>query len=152
MQNVHPFLVEILEAAVGISRVDFSIIEGQRTIERAQMLFDTGRSKLNPAEGEYSRHIRQLPDGTPDEQSGLVYAVDIAAFHVDPAIRQKIIWDEQTLCYLAGLIVGLGDIAYTETGADYRVRWGGNWNLNGVILHDQSFDDYGHFEMYRAYQ
>ena len=30
---------------------------------------------------------------------------------------------------------------------DHVIRWGGNWDSDGVIIRDQGFDDLVHFEL-----
>jgi hypothetical protein len=46
------------------------------------------------------------------------------------------------MCYLAGIIESVA----AELG--YRVRWGGNWDGDGIIITDQNFDDLPHFELF----
>jgi peptidoglycan LD-endopeptidase CwlK len=52
LAGVHKDLADIVRRALQISPVDFAVLEGRRTAERQQMLFDTGASRtLN------SRHL-----------------------------------------------------------------------------------------------
>lgn len=52
LQGVHPHLVMVVERAIEISEQDFTVLEGLRSKERQQELYNTGKSKtLN------SRHI-----------------------------------------------------------------------------------------------
>ncbi len=75
LRGVHPDLVKVVERAIRISTVDFTVIEGVRDMERQQRLFETGASQtLN------SRHIPGA--------DGFAKAVDLAAW-VDDEIR----WD-----------------------------------------------------------
>lgn len=52
LQGVHPHLVMVVERAIEISEQDFTVLEGLRSKERQQELYNTGKSKtLN------SRHL-----------------------------------------------------------------------------------------------
>lgn len=70
LKGVHPDLVKVVEHAINLSAVDFTVLEGLRTPERQKLLRDSGASQtLN------SRHITG-------------HAVDLGAF-VDGEVR----WD-----------------------------------------------------------
>jgi len=98
MTGVHPALKKVLYRAIEITDVDFSIIEGVRTLERQKQLVASGASKtLN------SRHL-----------SG--HAVDIAPY-VDGEIR----WDWPLYHRLAKVM----KTAAKEIGVP--VQWGGDW-------------------------
>lgn len=52
LQGVHPHLVMVVERAIEISEQDFTVLEGLRSKERQQELYNIGKSKtLN------SRHL-----------------------------------------------------------------------------------------------
>lgn len=52
LQGVHPHLVMVVERAIEISEQDFTVLEGLRSKERQQELYNAGKSKtLN------SRHL-----------------------------------------------------------------------------------------------
>jgi peptidoglycan L-alanyl-D-glutamate endopeptidase CwlK len=70
LKGVHPDLVRVVERAIEISIVDFTVLEGLRTPERQKILVETGASQtLN------SRHITG-------------HAVDLGAW-IDDEVR----WD-----------------------------------------------------------
>jgi len=98
MTGVHPALKKVLYRAIEITDVDFSIIEGVRTLERQKQLVASGASKtLN------SRHL-----------SG--HAVDIA-----PYVEGEIRWDWPLYHRLAKVM----KTASKEIGVP--VEWGGDW-------------------------
>ena len=98
MTGVHPALKKVLYRAIEITDVDFSIIEGVRTLERQKQLVASGASKtLN------SRHL-----------SG--HAVDIA-----PYVEGEIRWDWPLYHRLAKVM----KTAAKEVGVP--VQWGGDW-------------------------
>lgn len=45
LEGVHPDLVAVVERAIRISKQDFSVGEGLRSIERQRQLYNTGKSK-----------------------------------------------------------------------------------------------------------
>lgn len=45
LYGVHPDLVSVVQKAIGISEQDFTVLEGLRTQERQQQLYNTGKSK-----------------------------------------------------------------------------------------------------------
>jgi peptidoglycan L-alanyl-D-glutamate endopeptidase CwlK len=52
LQGVHPDLVRVVERAIGLTSVDFTVLEGLRTTERQKTLVAAGASKTMN-----SRHI-----------------------------------------------------------------------------------------------
>jgi len=45
LKGVHPDLVKVVKHAIEISLVDFTVLEGLRTIERQKAMFDAGASQ-----------------------------------------------------------------------------------------------------------
>ena len=98
MTGLHPDLKKVLYRAIEITDVDFSIIEGLRTLERQKQMVASGASKtLN------SRHL----DG---------HAVDIA-----PYVGGEIRWDWPLYYKLAKAMKA----AAREVGVP--IEWGGDW-------------------------
>jgi len=98
MRGVHPALVDVIEAAIHITPVDFMVTEGLRTPARQASLVRAGASRtLN------SRHITG-------------HAVDVAAM-VDGAIR----WDWPLYPRIAEAI----KTAAKAKGV--ALVWGGDW-------------------------
>ena len=98
---------------------DCSIIEGHRSPERQQILFDTGKSQLPPGKSKHNKF--------PSE------AVDLAPYPID--------WkDRERFTLFAGLVIGVGAIL------GYNIRWGGDWDQDWKVK-DNNFDDLVHFEI-----
>ena len=98
MRGVHPALVDVIEAAIHITPVDFMVTEGLRTPARQASLVRAGASRtLN------SRHITG-------------HAVDVAAM-VDGAIR----WDWPLYPRIAEAIKTAAKIKGVV------LVWGGDW-------------------------
>lgn len=98
LRGVHPDLVKVVRRAIQITKVDFKVLEGVRSIARQRELVKKGASKTMK-----SRHIHG-------------FAVDIAPF-VDGQVR----WDWPLYFVLASTIKQAAkDVGVT-------VEWGGDW-------------------------
>ena len=102
-----------------IKYVDCSIIEGHRSGERQDRLFEEGRTKVKYPNGRHNTNPSK--------------AVDVTPYPVDWEDRER-----QTL--FAGFVIGIGQ------SMGIRLRWGGDWNMNFEV-DDNNFDDFPHFEL-----
>ncbi len=110
LTGVHPDIIRVLRKAISLGVIDFSVIEGVRTLARQKQLYAQGRT----TEGHIvtwtlnSRHIKQ-PDG-------YGHAVDLAPYPID--------WqNEDKFWMLRGLIMGVArmegvDLRYLKTNSD----------------------------------
>lgn len=98
MNGVHPDLVAVMKLAIERSPIDFTVLEGLRTLDRQKKLVASGASKtLN------SRHLTG-------------HALDVA-----PLIGGKVSWDWPAYHRLAPVIKA----AAAELGVE--IEWGGDW-------------------------
>lgn len=106
--------------------VDFGVAEGHRSIERQQKLFAEGKSKIDGVtrKGKHNEYPSQ--------------AVDLYAW-----VDGKANWSIHHLSVIAGVMYSCAD----ELGI--KIRWGLNWDGDGVIKDDQRFQDAPHFELVR---
>ena len=58
-------------------------------------------------------------------------------------------YDKVHLAYVAGVIQAAARHLYTKGEVEHLIRWGANWDKDGVIDFDQQFDDYPHHELYK---
>jgi peptidoglycan L-alanyl-D-glutamate endopeptidase CwlK len=125
LEGVHPDLVRVVKKAAALSDLDFTVLEGLRTLDRQRKLLAQGASKtLN------SRHITG-------------HAVDLGAL-----VGGEVRWDW-------GLYLKLGEVMRAASLAEkIPIRWGGTWKLlsaiNGPItakILSRSFPDGPHFEL-----
>jgi len=114
-------LQNVLRRAIIISPFDFTIVTGHRNEARQEAAFRAGHSKKHFPDSKHN----SLPS---------------QAFDVAPWINGTITWnDEGSFYVLAGVILA----ASVMEGVD--IRYGGDWNRNG-LTEDQTFMDLGHFE------
>jgi peptidoglycan L-alanyl-D-glutamate endopeptidase CwlK len=98
LRGVHPDLVKVVERAIKITDVDFTVLEGLRTPERQKALVEAGASQtLN------SRHITG-------------HAVDLGAW-----VGDEVRWDWPLYHKIAA---AMKDAAKQE---GVSIVWGGGW-------------------------
>ena len=130
LKTCHADLQVIMQNAITMTTIDFGISEGHRSVERQKALFDLGKSKIDgiTRKGKHN-YIPSL-------------ACDIYAY-----VNGEASYDKETLSYLAGMIELIAKQLYMNKEISHVIRWGANWNMNGEILTDQSFDDRPHYEL-----
>ncbi|WP_309646607.1 M15 family metallopeptidase [Phenylobacterium sp.] len=98
LQGVHPDLVRVMKRAISCSTLDFSIIEGMRTLATQKKYFAAGATRTMN-----SRHLTG-------------HAVDVAPY-VDGVIR----WDWPLYYEMAKVI------KKAAAEEKVPVQWGGDW-------------------------
>ena len=100
LRGVHPDLVKVVERAIKITDVDFTVLEGLRTPERQKALVEAGASQtLN------SRHITG-------------HAVDLGAW-----VGDEVRWDWPLYHKIAA---AMKEAAKQE---GVSIVWGGDWKM-----------------------
>ena len=102
-----------------IKHIDCSVLEGHRSGERQDKLFELGRTKVKYPNGRHNA----FPSN----------AVDVTPYPVDWEDRER-----QTL--FAGFVLG------TAKAMGITLRWGGDWDRDYQVQ-DNKFDDFPHFEI-----
>ena len=107
-----------------IKHVDCSILEGHRSKERQNKLYDEQRTKVKYPNGRHNSNPSK--------------AVDVTPYPVDWEDRER-----QTL--FAGFVIGIA------RSMGIKIRWGGNWDMyeekGRLEVKDNRFDDFPHFEI-----
>jgi peptidoglycan L-alanyl-D-glutamate endopeptidase CwlK len=98
LKGVHPDLVRVMKRAIGCSTIDFTVLEGVRTLETQKKYFASGATRTMN-----SRHLTG-------------HAVDIA-----PYIDGKVRWDWPLYYKIAEVIKKAAE----EEGVP--LQWGGDW-------------------------
>ena len=117
-----------------IQYIDFSILEGTRTLEKQQEYFTDGKSKLDGINRK-SKH-----------QSFPSLAVDVAPYPIDFKNQSKA---RARFYFLAGYFFQASQTLFDAGEITHKLRWGGNWD-NDFDFEDQTFDDLPHFELVKA--
>lgn len=98
LEGVHPDLVRVVKTAAAMSDLDFTVLEGLRTVERQKQLFAQKATKTMN-----SRHLTG-------------HAVDLA-----PVIGGKISWDWPLYHRLAKTVKA------AAAAEKVPLQWGGDW-------------------------
>ena len=98
LQDVHPDLVKVVERAIQLSEIDFTVLEGRRTKERQAELLKAGATTTMN-----SRHLTG-------------HAVDLGAF-----VGGEVRWDWPLYHKIAAAVKQ----AAKEVGVP--IEWGGDW-------------------------
>lgn len=114
-----------------IKYIDFSVLEGTRSLETQQKYFKDGKSTLDGIKHK-SKH-----------QSTPSYAVDIAPYPIDFKQQSK---SKARFYFLAGMMFQASNELYDKGLITHKLRWGGDWD-GDKEFYDQSFDDLPHFEL-----
>lgn len=102
-----------------IKHVDCSVLEGHRSKERQNKLYEEGKTKVRYPKGRHN--------ASPSN------AVDVVPYPID--------WNDRERFHLfAGFVLGVAN------RMGYTLRWGGDWNMNFQV-NDNNFDDFPHFEI-----
>jgi len=142
MESLHKDLVLLIQESFKVSQVDFTVIECGRTTERQQMLFDTGKSKVNPK--KYSPEVL-ITKGKHiiNEHRKLSDAFD---FIVYVKGKGKLAYDRSHLMYLIGVFTSVGNRLFQDGKISKKIRSGANWDMDGELIYDQRFLDAPHIE------
>lgn len=122
LEGIHPDMVKLMKASIIDCPIDFTIVEGVRSVLRQKELYAKGRSKpgkkITNCDGVRVRSNHQI------KADGYGYAVDIYAYPID-------VNDTENIRIIAEHI--------KKKAADlgFRVEWGGDWKMK----------DYPHFEL-----
>lgn len=103
LHGVHPDLVKIVERAIQITTVDFTVLEGVRSVERQRTLVDSGASQ--------TMNSRHIPGA-----DGYAKAVDLGAW-----VDDQVDWSWPLYNKIAA--------AMKEAARQLKlpIEWGGDW-------------------------
>ena len=128
-------LRNVVSRALEISPVDLTVVWGWRGEEHQGELVESGHSK-SPWPTSKHNHTRPGNAGQPMPNS---LAVDLA-----PLNASGIPWEDTH--YFA---VVAGCMFAAAAMQKQTIRWGGDWDMDGST-EDQTFMDWGHFEIVSA--
>lgn len=136
-------LQKVFNKAIQLSPIDFGISQTSRTIDEQRQFYREGKSKINPD----AYDLLSLPHKAKHivtSQFQRAGAIDIFAWIPG---KTNLMYDVEHLCMIAGVIMSISQEMYQEGFISSRLRWGGNWDRDGQIIYDQTFQDLPHFEL-----
>ena len=117
LKGVHPEMVDTVMLAIRLTRVDFGITCGLRTLQEQKRLVATGRSQTMN-----SKHIPQS-----DEYS---HAVDVLAY-----VDGEVCWELNVYDEICDAMAA----AAKETGAS--IKWGAAWSEGDIRAYKGTAED-----------
>lgn len=124
--TVEKSLQAVAMKALSYGVMDAMVTEGARDEAHQNKMFKTGKSKVK---WPNSKHNVTAPEG-------LARAIDVA-----PYVNGAPSWDTNHCLVWAGLMLA------AAAELKIKIRWGGNWDMDGEPVTDQKFQDLVHFEL-----
>ena len=116
LEGVNPLLVDTVKRAIQLSKVDFGVIYGVRSLAEQEKLYKAGRSQTMK-----SRHLIQ--------EDGTSHAVDLMAYDGNNPSWDIVMYDD---------IADAMKAAALKTGAS--IRWGAAWQLDSIAEWDGTME------------
>lgn len=139
LDTCHVDLQLIAYVSINKCVVDFGIHEGHRSEDKQLEYFLNGKSKIDPRIPESKKRGKHL--STPS------MAFD---FHIAESYKgKKLTWDKTHLTYVAAYMTAVADMLYEEGKIDHRLRWGNDWDKDGILTYDHTLQDFPHVELYK---
>lgn len=134
LAELDPRLAKVLRLARDYTPFSWRVVQTARTIEQQRTYFREGKSKVNPdayqSMGDLYAAAKHITGpGMPKSR-----AADLAIVGKEP-------YNEAALTYLAGIIRCIAQ----QLGL--KVRWGGDFDRDGVLLETGTFKDLPHHEI-----
>ena len=82
LEGVHPDMVAVVERAIELTKVDFGVTYGVRTLEEQKRLYESGRSQTMN-----SKHLLQ-------DDTGYSHAVDVVAYDGSDVVWEINVYDD----------------------------------------------------------
>jgi peptidoglycan L-alanyl-D-glutamate endopeptidase CwlK len=130
LKGLHPKLIAVVERAIKLSAIDFTVVEGVRTPERQRELYAQGRTKPGDIV-TWTLNSRHFVSG-----DGFGHAVDVA-----PIINGEIPWKNESAFDAVATAMFR---AAAEIGVS--LRWGADWDRDGKPR-ERGETDSPHFEI-----
>ena len=117
LEGVHPTMVDTVKRAIELSKVDFGVIYGVRSLAEQKRLYEAGRSQTMK-----SKHLVQ--------EDGYSHAVDLMAYDGSDPSWDIVMYDD---------IADSMKAAAKETGA--KIRWGAAWTIDNIADWERPMQD-----------
>ena len=117
LDGVHPQLVAVVEAAIKLTKVDFGVTYGVRTIAEQEKLVAAGRSQTMK-----SKHLIQ--------DDGFSHAVDVVAYDGSDVVWELNVYDD---------ICDAFKVAARDVGIS--IKWGAAWSEGDIRSYEGTAED-----------
>ncbi len=150
LATAHLDMQKIMALAITRTPVDFGIHQGARTIEKQQEYFDKGRSKISPKKYKTPEALAAVAKHITIAGSRLYGKSRAVDLHVAEKYgNEPLTWDEVHIGVVAGVIISCAKELYYMGEVTHLIRWGADWDGDGIIGLDHKLQDFPHFELYK---
>ncbi len=117
LEGVHPDMVAVVERAIELTKVDFGVTYGVRTVEEQEKLVASGRSQTMK-----SKHLIQ--------DTGYSHAVDVVAYDGSDVVWEINVYDDICDAFKEAAI---------EQGV--AIKWGAAWSEGDIRTYEGTAED-----------
>lgn len=117
LEGVHPDMVAVVERAIELTKIDFGVTYGVRTVEEQEKLVASGRSQTMK-----SKHLIQ--------DTGYSHAVDVVAYDGSDVVWEINVYDDICDAFKEAAI---------EKGV--AIKWGAAWSEGDIRTYEGTAED-----------
>ena len=118
LEGVHPDMVAVVETAITLTKIDFGVTYGVRTIEEQKRLYESGRSQTMN-----SKHLLQ-------DDTGYSHAVDVVAYDGSDVVWEINVYDD--ICDAFKKAAEMHGVA---------IKWGAAWSEGDIRTYRGTAED-----------
>ena len=118
LEGVHPDMVAVVERAIELTKVDFGVTYGVRTLEEQKRLYESGRSQTMN-----SKHLLQ-------DDTSYSHAVDVVAYDGSDVVWEINVYDD--ICD-----------AFKQAAEEkcVAIKWGAAWSEGDIRSYPGTAED-----------
>ena len=118
LEGVHPDMVAVVETAITLTKIDFGVTYGVRTMEEQKKLYESGRSQTMN-----SKHLLQ-------DDTGYSHAVDVVAYDGSDVVWEINVYDD--ICDAFKKAAEMHGVA---------IKWGAAWSEGDIRSYPGTAED-----------
>ena len=118
LEGVHPDMVAVVETAITLTKVDFGVTYGVRTMEEQKRLYESGRSQTMN-----SKHLLQ-------DDTGYSHAVDVVAYDGSDVVWEINVYDD--ICDAFKKAAEMHGVS---------IKWGAAWSEGDIRSYPGTAED-----------
>lgn len=145
--TLHPDLQLIIDVTLDLCTVDFSLVEGHRSVEKQLEYYKKGREFINGRwEVVNKKQVITEIDGHIKKGKHNHFPSLAFDFCVHVPGKPQLAWDPKHLAYLAGSFMMAAQLLFDDDQIDYILRSGSDWDGDGDMT-DHRLLDLPHLEL-----
>ena len=118
LEGVHPDMIAVVETAITLTKIDFGVTYGVRTLEEQKKLYESGRSQTMN-----SKHLLQ-------DDTGYSHAVDVVAYDGSDVVWEINVYDD--ICDVFKKAAEMHGVS---------IKWGDAWSEGDIRSYSGTAED-----------